>query len=758
MDFLKQKSTWPFSSSIGHNSVLPLDTLPSNGASDNALLQNKQTHSNVLQSSIPMLTQGTRSSRDSSPISIPEDVFSDSEPEASTNHSKGRHLDEAYSKQYELRPGPRSDPENVWTSWQDVDESGNYDPTAKLRKRPVTKKRKSGEKTITALEERPFKKAKIVSPPVARREGHAFVVTLSFDSPYVLSQFQQYQGQDNWPEKPYNKLALPDPERFNGEEYFGLLEDSGSYKLRSRYNADPLFCTFHRSSPIDQDLTGHPAARGCVACYKIGETCSLLKSPLEYPCESCKGECDCELITPPKWKRTCESCRKSKNKKCSYRYRPDDEEEHRLPCVECSESGYHCIAGPRIDSSAELPSRIDLDYDWDFYRAAASKGSGKGRRYVACTLCRSNRKRCSLRQEDNPPCRACKEAGFDCTFESLDSSKQNNNKHGENHQNLTNGHHNNRKYQATPEPSKRLKTAADIFRPGVPIPHWTEIAEEPIEIPDSPATIEPSDSASCTSKHGTYQDGTLTIRTAYCHPIHFNHDSSPPLSTSSFPPDPCHFCTYPHYGIFGLGWREVLALRWDRGHGYEELDNGHGAQGEEQTRMCLQCTNARMRICGCARHEVAPLPAIELTPARMDQEAAYNAVMAMKKRKENAGGVEYRWCSICPSLALYECVTLQETDEFGQVVPPKAKAELGCGLLLCDACALAVMATSGDLQAVLNAGPDAEVGINGEAVNLEEMRVDEECELGERYPLGWRADAEFLKKDGLLMQAALAGQ
>lgn len=85
------------------------------------------------------------------------------------------------------------------------------------------------------------------------------------------------------------------------------------------------------------------AAKGCWACRKIHQECSLLEAQFAYPCQKCKDDCiDCELIIPPEWKRACERCKRS-GKTCSYSH---GETDHIVSCEQCQATETPCIAGP----------------------------------------------------------------------------------------------------------------------------------------------------------------------------------------------------------------------------------------------------------------------------------------------------------------------------------------------------------------------------------------------------------------------------
>lgn len=75
-----------------------------------------------------------------------------------------------------------------------------------------------------------------------------------------------------------------------------------------------------------------------------------------------------------------------------------------------------------------------------------------------------------------------------------------------------------------------------------------------------------------------------------------------------------------------------------------------------------------------------------------------------------------KWCSLCPALAQYDCCTQGAHGK-------------GCGLLLCEACMVSVVSNDGSLERTLK--------------ELKDEPTPERV-------LGLRADAELLRKDGLL--------
>lgn len=179
------------------------------------------------------------------------------------------------------------------------------------------------------------------------------------------------------------------------------------------------------------------------------------------------------------------------------------------------------------------------------------------------------------------------------------------------------------------------------------------------------------------SAHGE----TKTITTQFCHPIAFNAEQ------------PCHFCDGSAVAIRGLG------------EGYID-----------QLRMCLPCTMDRAGIATCRSHEMRPIAGQSMET--LDFSAAFTALL------EGAPRAEDQWCSLCPNLALHQCVA-------GGPIS-KSDAELDdCGMLLCECCNSMLEVYGGDLQAMLG-----------------------ELQKGssEEHQIGFRADVELLKRDGLLMR------
>ncbi|KAI9376076.1 hypothetical protein BJX61DRAFT_9518 [Aspergillus egyptiacus] len=182
-----------------------------------------------------------------------------------------------------------------------------------------------------------------------------------------------------------------------------------------------------------------------------------------------------------------------------------------------------------------------------------------------------------------------------------------------------------------------------------------------------------------------------TISTSFAHPVSFDHIPQPSK--------PCHWCSNPAYGIIGLGKRAVKVM--DSGYGrYKEIAGGHTQEGHEPSRMCVDCTRRRLSIVKCPEHRITSLDG--LNPAAFDYIAAYNSLASGSAR-------QIAWCSLCPTPAFFQCGTCSP-----------AGSSPGCGLLLCETCMILTRVFQGDIARVV-------------ATNLEEDPQD-----------GCRADVDYL--------------
>ncbi|KAI7536353.1 hypothetical protein KC331_g11529 [Hortaea werneckii] len=229
---------------------------------------------------------------------------------------------------------------------------------------------------------------------------------------------------------------------------------------------------------------------------------------------------------------------------------------------------------------------------------------------------------------------------------------------------------------------------------------------------DNSAVKQQKNSATADTGHRS-RGGTKKIVSRFSHPIHFNAEDASGSSS-------CSFCEHTSFQIIGLEAKEYDVIEWQDGRGYDEIGGGHREDGVEPTRVCTACTMRRLLIIMCEKHHMRLIPG--LSPETMDVEGAINSLFSGALRQQD------RWCSVCPSLASYECKAASSVDLLGQECQ-------GCGLSLCETCMLSLADKhKGDLHQMLN------------------VLKDEPS--GER-PLGLRADWSLLKQDGLLMRYVL---
>lgn len=397
---------------------------------------------------------------------------------------------------------------------------------------------------------------------------------------------------------------------------------------------------------------------------------------------------------------------------CSFEY-TNDSANHSGPCRQCQEDGHQpCIAGPRPGT---VRSRVRIGEDGKGYTNQPVARRPKATNVSTCKRCVESRRMCSFTSEvrgAGDRCTACDMAEAACQPLGVQSPQQ-------------------RSYQlfkvvpspedvvesceksdaAIPsnapgdtvhqEPSTNSNYALQVTSPGdenviviSTTPPRTPNAHHQLRAitlsPDPPEVK--SDGVKGTIK---------TVRTKFCHPLHFQDVDEDASGT-------CHFCTTPHFAMLGLEEKQVEVIEWRDGRGWEEIRGGHRGDGVQSTRICSTCTMARMTMLNCTDHRLR----------RFHGNSGADLESALAKLFEGDQAVEETWCSVCPNLAGWECCT--ERDG----------ASSGCGLMLCRQCADDVKKHGGYLDTML------------------QMLVDEQTPT---RPFGLRADYELLKTNGLLM-------
>ncbi|KAL8661538.1 MAG: hypothetical protein Q9202_005483 [Teloschistes flavicans] len=321
----------------------------------------------------------------------------------------------------------------------DEDKSENFGIEAPAPQYPQLEadlKRKREEQSLQAGEpEQPTeRKSRLLTWRNGRLNGRSLPIVLKLTSESGRQLLAC--GTNNWPE-PNDELR---PRTYEARWLQSIDEENASdparflapYMLRSRKG-----CTYDDidDERVDSsELTlGHPEARGCIPCSRLGLPCSLIEEGSTYPCQTCvEDSCDCELVIEPPVKRSCQGCRR-RRLNCSYL---EADSDHTAPCRTCDAIDEKCIAGPASGRTRDGPS---LDQPIGGNAKSTSKPPRQrpiSRQFVSCTLCRQDKKRCSLRHDEDPPCNRCKTANTTCDFESLkpSSSKKTKSSHEQTNQ------------------------------------------------------------------------------------------------------------------------------------------------------------------------------------------------------------------------------------------------------------------------------------------------------------------------------------
>lgn len=225
------------------------------------------------------------------------------------------------------------------------------------------------------------------------------------------------------------------------------------------------------------------------------------------------------------------------------------------------------------------------------------------------------------------------------------------------------------------------------------IAHEAETLNDTHEAGRSHEATEPSSPASTLS---------TIITTRLSHPVQFNHED--PTQQQE-----CHFCTLPHYAIFGLGQRTISVTETPKG-----LSELSASNIQEPTRLCISHTMHSIRALICKPHLMRRIPSSQISINSTCFRAAFERLVSGTSLPTEL------WCSVCPAPASHECANAHE----------KLKRQGGCGLQLCERCAEGLEDThKGDLGSFM-------AGLRDEVTN--------------ERPLGLRADVELLRGSGPL--------
>lgn len=450
-------------------------------------------------------------------------------------------LDDFEPFKYHLRPQSREQRNTFMRTWIDQDDTGNYgekDPNEENRK---TRNRKSRLKL--RLRSDAFISPDDIDDGMAYDERPPKVIPKLLVTLTFASEAGKTQAEDILT-KPPKQSQTQDEVSPNG---YRLRKRGAS--LSTRYYSE---CNLDKSRfdpDLPDNLTGHPAVRGCWECLGLGVECSLLDNEHAWPCRlCCADDHDCDLITPPKFKRTCERCKRTRSS-CSYTYSP----VHGEACQQCMDDGFRCVAGPVKDT---IPTRIRYERDWENFPYQEPKPFKPRKSQISGdTVDESSEGEHSIKHKgDGKSGRRPSLHQTKISWPSMSSLELS------------------QKQQAGEK--RQLDEVNQQSSPSRPVKK-VRFAPEP-------------------------QGETTTIETKFSHPIVFNHDEATDGNC-------CHFCSDASYATFGLGSKEVEVIKLEDGRGLEEISGGHKGEGVENTRVCISCTTERIPIIMCSTHELRPL-------------------------------------------------------------------------------------------------------------------------------------------------------
>ncbi|KAF2016906.1 hypothetical protein BU24DRAFT_140503 [Aaosphaeria arxii CBS 175.79] len=553
----------------------------------------------------------------------------------------------------------------VASTWVDIDQSGTYDPEAERELARIKKmKMRAAAKKRNAAAVKPEK----------------FIVVLQFPT-RITTVLNLVDGEENWPDG----WSEVDSEEERVREERRAARKSLAKKQPKRIR-DP--------ANIVDDLTGHPAARGCTECRKAGEDCSLVHGQT-WPCQICKEQdIECNLIIPPVEKDKCRRC-EDDDEPCSFTDPRAKNKNNRGVCDRCHYGG-HLGCAIRPPKGYKIP-RIDL----------AELSYGPNREYVNCSHCRASKRRCSVKsKKDRGPCNQCKKAKIGCTFF---------------------------EFPPTPpifledEPTKVRRKENRVERPPERVPLFTD--EEIAEYDRQARAVrkrEPTPEFEMEDTLG--RKGRFThLWTSFAHPIDFQIHSQSIQGQ-------CDFCASPCFGILGHCEKRVYTIRWHNDMGYTEIGGGHRDQ-HDATVMCQRCTMGRVQMIICD-HGMRSLGDAQ----NLDFEAAADDLAESEPGPDRSHQLQ-RWCSLCFTPASFRC-GVQQPNLFDSFADTGEETIIdGCGFRLCTKC-------EGRLRCDFQGDYEALIA----TMDKDPKFRDEEEENEDATATVTRADVGLLLKQGILMR------
>ncbi|KAH8687398.1 hypothetical protein BGZ60DRAFT_522061 [Tricladium varicosporioides] len=598
------------------------------------------------------------------------------------------------------------------SAWIDLDDSGTYNPKG-LR---VTPPRKL--KIARVLQPAFDGNAVTKTRKPYRKVGYGFLVTLKFIEQKSLDYLRS--------------ITLPD------EACHGCDIGEGSESNGSGVCSNPVRTRTRRSSKQTKrlgisntrydgltlgDLTeGHPQRRGCKGCFLLGDDdCSLIHFGEEYPCTACEDTgIDCEYIILPELKKSCEGC-KRKRITCSFR---EDGGKGVDICDACEVDNGPCCAAP-----LQQPAYSKRFKNPDSGAEKITAFVPASRKWVACNECRDSDNRCSLKRDQAGPCVRCRRNKRHCTFV-LAPSKGISRPHRDA---LRNPRFRKRQVQ-------RPLTPSELIQQQHPKGHYT-----PNQLMTRTLLTEAAGKYSKKNRKFLNKGSTsglthIRIKTFFAHPLVFNY--TPDLERKA----PCSWCNSPFFGLWGHGEVDVEVIPWGGIVGNEEIDGGHTSGGRhENSKMCITCTFARLRITLCTGHKIQQITSLNIRSFNLIALVeSFSALTGYGNKSAGELAMSAKWCSICVSLAQYECCAPQSFNENGEFIPKDQPHHTGCGLFLCSTCK--------DLLGRLERSRGSNIQIIDELVKWRKSELWQYNQSRNSNEWDWvRADAELLTSSGELM-------
>ncbi|KAH6682805.1 hypothetical protein B0J14DRAFT_528407 [Halenospora varia] len=594
------------------------------------------------------------------------------------------------------------------SAWIDLDDSGTYNPKGLCVTPPKKPKR--------ARISRPVDDGNAVpkTRKPYRKVGYGFLVTLKFTEQKSLDYLRSITPHK---EDPHGS-DIDDESDSNHYDVCPNLVGVRTRRSSKQTKRQGITNTRADGLTLDDLTEGHPQRRGCKGCFLSGDDdCSLIHFGEEYPCTACEDTgIDCEYIISPELKKSCEGC-KRKRITCSFR---GDGGKGVDICDACEEDDEPCCAAP-LQKSAYSKRFENPDSETEEVTAPTPAS----RRWVACNECRDSDSRCSLKRDQAGPCARCRKNGRNCTFVLAPSKDTSRSPKFASH-NPKSGKRQVQRPLTPPDPTRQQRLHSQY----TPNRLMTR-------------TLLTEAAGKYSKKNEKILNKGLThirIKTFFAHPLVFNYTPDPEGKA------PCSWCDSPFFGLWGHGEVDVEVIPWGGAVGNEEIDGGHTSGGKhENSKMCITCTFARLRVTLCTGHKIRQIKGLDVRSFNLV--ALVESFSALTGHGDKSAGelaMSAKWCSICVSLAQYECCAPQCFNENGELIPEGQPHHIGCGLYLCSTCK--------ELLDRLERSRGARTQIIDELVKWRKSELWQYNQSRNSNDWDWvRADAEFLTSSGELM-------